>query len=78
MPIISHFFGIIIRMFYDKHNPPHLHAECQGNKALFDFKGNIIKGDLRSGQRRSLSENGLTFMIVILKKIGGWQGKERK
>ncbi len=48
MPKISFFFGIIIRMYYDEHNPPHLHAEFQGNKAVLDFQGNVIKGDLRS------------------------------
>jgi hypothetical protein len=26
MPEISRFFGIIIRMFFDDHAPPHLHA----------------------------------------------------
>ena len=26
MPEISRFFGIIIGMFYDEHNPPHFHA----------------------------------------------------
>ncbi|MFH1086272.1 MAG: DUF4160 domain-containing protein [Chloroflexota bacterium] len=25
-PEISRFFGIIIAMFYDEHNPPHFHA----------------------------------------------------
>lgn len=40
---ISRFFGIIIRMFYDEHNPPHFHAEYSGNKAVFDFQGNAIK-----------------------------------
>ncbi|MFI3196890.1 MAG: DUF4160 domain-containing protein [Methylococcaceae bacterium] len=44
MPIISRFFGIIIRMFYDDHNPPHFHAEYQAKNALFDFNGNILKG----------------------------------
>ena len=48
MPIISAFFGIIIRMYYDDHNPPHIHVEYQGNKALLDFRGNILKGDLQS------------------------------
>jgi len=48
MPIISRFFGIIIRMFYDEHNPPHLHAEYQGNKVVFDFQGNIIRESLSS------------------------------
>jgi hypothetical protein len=26
MPQISRFFGIIISMYYDEHNPPHFHA----------------------------------------------------
>lgn len=26
MPEISRFFGIVIRMHYDDHNPPHFHA----------------------------------------------------
>jgi hypothetical protein len=35
-------------MFYDEHNPPHIHAEYQGNKAVLDFSGNVLKGDLKS------------------------------
>jgi hypothetical protein len=27
VPTISSFYGIVIRMFYDDHNPPHFHAE---------------------------------------------------
>ncbi|HNW82714.1 MAG TPA: DUF4160 domain-containing protein [bacterium] len=26
MPEISRFYGIVIAMFYDEHNPPHFHA----------------------------------------------------
>lgn len=26
MPEISRFFGIVIRMYYDDHEPPHFHA----------------------------------------------------
>jgi len=48
MPEISRFFGIIIRMFYDEHNPPHFHAEFQGKSSVFDFQGNILKGSLGS------------------------------
>ena len=48
MPTISIFFGIAIKMFYDEHNPPHLHAEHQGDKASFDFWGNILRGDIGS------------------------------
>jgi len=48
MPEVSRFFGIIIRMFYDEHNPPHFHTEYAGNKAVFDFQGNVTKGNLSS------------------------------
>lgn len=48
MPTISVFFGIVIKMFFDDHNPPHLHAEHQGEKAVFDFRGNILAGDISS------------------------------
>jgi len=48
MPEISRFFGIVIRMYYDDHNPPHLHAEYEGKLALFDFRGNILRGNLQS------------------------------
>jgi hypothetical protein len=41
MPEICRFFGIIIRMYFDEHNPSHIHAEYQGNKAVFDLNGNI-------------------------------------
>lgn len=48
LPVISRFFGIIIRMYYDEHNPPHFHAEYQGEKAVFDMAGALIKGNMRS------------------------------
>ena len=48
MPEIARFFGIIIRMFYDDHNPPHFHAEFSGKKIVMDFRGNIVLGDLGS------------------------------
>ena len=34
MPIISYFFGIAIRMYYNDHGPPHIHAEYQGHEAF--------------------------------------------
>ncbi len=48
MPVISAFFGIIIRMFYSDHAPPHVHAEYQGERGSFDFGGILIAGEIRS------------------------------
>jgi hypothetical protein len=33
MPEISRFFGILIRMYFDDHNPRHFHAIYAGNEA---------------------------------------------
>jgi hypothetical protein len=46
MPVISRFYGIIIAMYFNDHNPPHFHAKYSGDEALFDFGGNIIEGEL--------------------------------
>jgi hypothetical protein len=32
MPEVSRFFGIVIRMYYDEHNPPHFHAIYAGGE----------------------------------------------
>lgn len=34
MPTISQFFGIVIRMFFDDHAPPHFHVEYNEYKAV--------------------------------------------
>jgi uncharacterized protein DUF4160 len=48
VPVISIFFGIVIRMFYREHGIAHFHAEYQGQQATFTFDGNILAGSLRS------------------------------
>ena len=38
MPQISMFLGIIIKMYYREHNPPHFHADYAEHKAIIDIK----------------------------------------
>jgi len=47
MPIISMFYGIIIRMYCSpgEHNPPHIHAYYQDFMALI----NILTGEVSTG-----------------------------
>ena len=54
MPVVSTFFGIIIRMFFDDHEPPHFHVEYQGQFSTFDFSGKLLAGELRSSRARRL------------------------
>ena len=47
MPEISRFYGIIIRMFYNDHNPPHFHVIYQEDEAIIDIKTlEILEGRL--------------------------------
>lgn len=48
MPVISTFFGIGIRMYYEDHEPAHFHAEYQGQQAKFTFRGELLAGAIRS------------------------------
>lgn len=43
MPSISMFLGIVIRMFYDEHNPPDFHASYQGPNATFRLDGTPLE-----------------------------------
>lgn len=44
MPTISMFYGILIRMYKEEHNPPHFHAKYNEFDASFNFDGEIIEG----------------------------------
>lgn len=54
MPIISTFFGIVIRMYYQEREPPHFHAEHRGQQAKCDFDGEVVAGYIRSANARKL------------------------
>jgi len=46
VPKVSEFYGVVIRMFYNEHGPPHFHAEYGGEKASIDFYGRVLRGSL--------------------------------
>ena len=37
MPEVSRFFGIVVKMFMNDHNPPHFHAFYAEHAALIDI-----------------------------------------
>ena len=37
MPEIARVFGVVMKMFWDDHNPPHFHAFYAGEEALIDI-----------------------------------------
>ena len=45
MPTISFFYGLIIRMYYKDHQPPHIHIQYQNDNAVVDIlSGNVTEG----------------------------------
>ena len=53
MPEISRFFGIIIFMYFDEHNPPHFHAKYGENRAVLSIQElKVLEGRL---PKRALS-----------------------
>ncbi len=75
MPEISRFYGIIIYMFYNEHNPPHFHAEYQEFEAIIEIESGIIKGKI---PRRALK---LIFEWMDLHKeelLGNWKKIEER
>ena len=49
MPVLSRFYGIVIRMYFlqSEHNPPHIHAIYNEDVAAIDFMtGDILEGYL--------------------------------
>ncbi len=48
MPEISRFFGIIIAMFFDDHNPPHFHARYGNDNAVIKITDlTVLEGYLQ-------------------------------
>jgi len=57
MPEISRFLGIIIRMFYNEHDPPHFHAYYNEHQAEVDINTlEIIAGSLPKKVRNIVIE----------------------
>jgi len=52
MPVISRFFGIIITMYWNDHNPAHFHAQYGEHEVLISLNGVVMEGKI---PRRALS-----------------------
>jgi Domain of unknown function (DUF4160) len=55
MPEVSRFYGIVIRIFYDDHNPPHFHAEYGEYEVLVAIQSLAIP---RGWPARSCARDG--------------------
>ena len=61
MPVLSMFFGIIVRMYREqggKHNMPHIHAEYSGEEVVVALDGTVLEGE------KSFPRNKLKMLEV--------------
>jgi hypothetical protein len=57
MPEIARFYGIIIKLFFGDHPPPHFHAVYGENNAIFNIETlEVIEGDLPPRARKLVVE----------------------
>ena len=49
MPEISRFLGIVIYMYFNDHNPPHIHVKYEGFRATLNIQTlSLLEGKLPS------------------------------
>ncbi len=78
MPVLSRFYGIIIRMYFlqKEHNPPHIHAIYNEDVAAIDLMtGKIIEGYLPP-KALSMVQEWIEIHREELKNI--WETQEFK
>jgi hypothetical protein len=51
MPTLSRFYGIVIYMNYNDHNPPHFHARYQEQEITVEIENSLVQGTM---SRRAL------------------------
>ena len=57
MPVLSMFYGIIVRMYREsgeRHNLPHIHAEYSGNEVVVALDGTILEGEIPKARMKLL------------------------
>ena len=76
LPVIARFYGIIIKMYFSDHLPPHFHAIYGEYNGLFEIDTlEMLEGDLPGRARKMIVE-----WAGIHKKelIEMWDNKEFK
>ena len=78
MPVLSRFYGIVIRMYFlqSEHNPPHIHAIYNEDVAAIDFmSGEVLEGYLPS-KAMNMVQEWITLHRDALMEI--WRTQEFK
>jgi hypothetical protein len=67
MPVIASFYGIIIKMYFNDHLPPHFHAIYGEYNALFDLNTlEMLEGDLPNRARKLTVEWATQYQAELI------------
>ena len=78
MPELSRFYGIIIRMFYGDHAPPHFHAVYQGEEIKVNINTlEIMEGDMSRRARALVLEWAALHRAELRPGLGTGQPQSR-
>ena len=58
MPVLSLFYGIIVRMYREvdgPHHKPHIHVEYSGDKTVIALDGEILEGKIPRNKMQLLN-----------------------
>jgi len=75
MPLISHFYGILIYIYSEavgQHNLPHFHAKFAEYEAVFDLDGNIITGELPRNKSKLIEAWSLLHREELYAAWSAW------
>ena len=57
MPVVSIFYGLIIRIFHGDHPPPHFHVQYGEHNAVIEISsGKVLHGNLPTRPKRLVEE----------------------
>jgi hypothetical protein len=73
MPTIAIFYGIVIRMYWLDHSPPHVHAIYQGFEALIAIEtGEVIGGQFAAECVKNRTRMGLAPANGTVGQLAAW------
>ena len=77
MPEISRFYGIVIKMFFDDHNPPHFHALYGEYEVLLNINSfAVFAGNLPPRALGLVIEWATQHQAELFKNWGRARGQE--
>jgi hypothetical protein len=76
MPEVTRFYGIVVKLFFGDHPPPHFHVVYGEYNALFNIETlEMIEGDLPNRASKMVEEWATRYQTELLEM---WQTQQFK